>query len=387
MIGRYFDYNSTTPLDPRVCRIITESLDIYGNPSSAHGPGQQARLAIQSARQHAAALLHGDPEELYFTSGGSESNNWVLKGYLSQWVGTPVHVITSVIEHPSIKETLRHWSHDGGGKVTYVPVDAEGFISSQAVIDAIRPETKLISIMLANNEIGAIQPVREIAQIAKSRGIFIHTDAVQAVGKMPIHVRELGVDSLSFSIHKLYGPKGVGGLYVHSAYKLEPLIHGGGQERGMRSGTENVLSLLGAAEACRVAMLDMERTQAKLLWCKRLLVEKLHALAPGLKINGSLDAERTLANTVNLFIPGIRGEALAAYLDHRYGIAVSVGSACSSNHEKKLSYVLQEMGLDEADIRSSLRISMGKFTDEVDIHYLVESIESALTHFHQLMPT
>ncbi|GFZ96575.1 cysteine desulfurase IscS [Paenibacillus marchantiophytorum] len=387
MIGRYFDYNSTTPLDPRVCQVITESMDIYGNPSSTHGSGQKARLAIHSARQHIAALLHGEPEELYITSGGSESNNWLLKGYLSQWAGTPVHVITSVIEHPSVKETLRYWRDAGGGEITYIPVDAEGFISPQAVMDAIRPDTKLISIMLANNETGAIQPVQEIARIAGSRGIFTHTDAVQAVGKMPIHVRELGVDSLSFSIHKLYGPKGIGGLYLQSGYKLDPLLHGGGQEQGLRSGTENVLSLLGAAEACRVAMLDMERSQVKLLWCKRLLVEKLRAIAPGLKINGSLDSDRTLANTVNLCIPGIRGEALAAYLDHRYGIAVSVGSACSSNHQKKLSYVLQEMGLDEADIRSSLRISMGKFTDEMDIHYLLESIESALAHFNQLMPT
>jgi cysteine desulfurase len=387
VIGRYFDYNSTTPIHPLVREVMTEALETFGNPSSVHSIGKDAKVAQHLAHKQIAELLKCEPSELYMTSGGSESNNWLIKGYLSRWAGAPFHVISSVIEHPSIRETLRYWCRFAGGEVTFVPVDESGFISSEMVINAIRPDTKMISIMLANNETGAIQPIQEIALVARSRGIFIHTDAVQAVGKIPIQVQELGVDALSFSIHKLYGPKGIGGLYVNKAYLLEPLIHGGGQEQGLRSGTENVVSLLGAAEACRVAQVEMENLYGRMTAYKQLLVDQLSVFAPNLRINGTLDSACTLANTLNIEIPGIRGEALAAYLDQCFGIAVSVGSACSSNHEKKLSYVLQEMGRDENEIRSSVRISMGVFTNKSDIHYFVQSMERSLAHFFQCMPS
>lgn len=366
---------------------MTKALETFGNPSSVHSVGKKAKVAQYLAREQIAALLKCEPSELYMTSGGSESNNWVIKGYLSRWAGAPFHVISSVIEHPSIRETLQYWCNFAGGEVTFVPVDEGGKISSETVINAIRPNTKLISIMLANNETGTIQPIQEIAAVAKSRGIFIHTDAVQAVGKIPIHVQELGVDALSFSIHKLYGPKGIGGIYVNKAYLLEPLIHGGGQEQGLRSGTENVVSLLGAAEACRVAKVEMEPMYGRMIAFKQLLVDKLNLIVPNLRINGTLDSTYNLANTLNIAIPGVRGEALAAYLDQCFGIAVSVGSACSSNHEKKLSYVLQAMGLDENEIRSSLRISMGLFTEESDIHYFLQSMERSLAHFFQCIPS
>ncbi|MBA2943884.1 cysteine desulfurase [Paenibacillus sp. CGMCC 1.16610] len=387
VISRYFDYNSTTPLHPLVQEVMTKALETYGNPSSIHSVGRNAKVALHSAREQIAALLKCEPSELYMTSGGSESNNWVIKGYLSRWAGTRFHVISSVIEHPSIRETLRYWCRFAGGDVTFVPVDEQGTISPEIVLNAIRPDTKLISIMLANNETGMIQPIREIAAAARSKGIFVHTDAVQAFGKIPTHVEELGVDALSFSIHKLYGPKGVGGLYVNKAHLLEPLIHGGGQEQGLRSGTENVIALLGAAEACRVARTEMEHLYGRMTAYKRLLVNQLSILAPNLRVNGTLDPARTLANTLNIAIPGIRGEALAAYLDQISGIAISVGSACSSNHEKKLSYVLQEMGLDEKEIRSSVRISMGLFTEESDIQYFLQSMERSLAHFLHCMPS
>ncbi|NOV00850.1 cysteine desulfurase family protein [Paenibacillus planticolens] len=387
MIGRYFDYNATTPLHPLVSEVMTQALDTYGNPSSVHNVGMSAKDAVVSARQQIAAFLQCEPDELYFTSGGSESNNWVIKGYLNRWSGSPFHAVSSVIEHPSVRDTLRYWCQSAGGEVTFVPVDEIGCISAQKVIDAIRPDTKLITIMLANNETGVIQPIQEIAAAAKSRGIFFHTDAVQAVGKMPIRLQELGVDALSFSIHKLCGPKGVGGLYVNKAYALEPLIHGGGQEMGLRSGTENVVSLIGAAEACRVAQMDMAFVQAKLFAYKHRIIDQLRLLVPNLKVNGPMGSGCTLANTINIGIPGIRGEALAAYLDQRFGIAVSVGSACSSNQEKKLSYVLQEMGLDEDEIRSSVRISMGAFTNESDVGYFLQCMEHSLVHFYHCMPS
>ncbi|HTG71064.1 MAG TPA: cysteine desulfurase family protein [Candidatus Udaeobacter sp.] len=386
MDGTYFDYNATTPIDPSVSHAMIEHLSLYGNPSSNHQIGRSARTAVQEAREQAAALLNCNASELHFTSGGSESNNWAVKGWLSQWKGTRPHVITTSIEHSSVLEVFQYAAREWGAQVTYLPVNAEGYVCPEAVAEALREETRMISIMLANNELGTIQPIREIARIARSNHIFMHTDAVQAVGKISVDVQELGVHALSFSAHKFYGPKGVGGIYLSSGYQLEPLVHGGGQESGLRSGTENVLSLIGLREACRLARAETAETAQRLAGYKLLLEKRLKKLSSQIRINGSMDPGRTLSNTMNIQIPNIRGEALAAYLDHRFGIAVSVGSACSSNQEKKLSGVLMATGLTEAEIQTSIRISMGKFTRREDLDYFIESIEQALEHFYRLMP-
>ncbi|MCA0757855.1 cysteine desulfurase [Paenibacillus sp. N4] len=386
MDGRYFDYNATTPIDPAVAAAMMEHLSEYGNPSSTHRAGKTAKQSVRQARSHAADLLNCGQSELIFTSGGSESNNWAIKGWLSQWKGRRPHIITSSIEHPSVQEAIRYAMREWEASVTWLPVDGDGFLSAEAVAEALRPETKLISIMLANNELGTLQPIRDIARIARASGVFMHTDAVQAVGKINVDVQELGVDALSFSAHKFYGPKGIGGLYLKEGRALEPLVHGGGQESGLRSGTENVLALVGLGEACRLAREEMEETALRLDEFKRLLAAGLTALSPQIKQNGGRDASRTLAGTMNIQIPHIRGEALAAYLDHRFGIALSVGSACSSNREKKLSGVLKAIGLQDAEIQSSVRISMGKYTKRSDIVGFLEAMEQAMEHFCRLMP-
>jgi len=270
-----------------------------------------------------------------------------------------------------------------GFTVTYLPVDRYGFVSPDEIRRALRPDTQLITIMLANNEIGTIQPIRDIAAMAKSRGVFVHTDAVQAVGKIRVDVNELGVDALSFSAHKFYGPKGVGALYVRTGACLEPLVHGGGQEQGLRSGTENVPGIIGFGKACQLAAARLDESIATCSRLKEMLLFRLRQYLGDWCVNGSVDPHRTLPNTVNIGFTGIRGDALAAQLSEVYGIAVSVGSACGTR-KAALSHVLQALRLPEETIKASIRISWGRHTTEHDVNTLVNALKDVVTRLRCL---
>ncbi|MFD0588619.1 cysteine desulfurase family protein [Paenibacillus sp. GCM10027627] len=385
MAERYFDYNATTPIDRETAKWMIEHLELFGNPSSKHTYGEKAKGAVVSARSSAARALSALPEEIVITSGGSESNNYAIKGWLSQFFGRPGHIVTTCMEHPSVLQVVQHLERRHGFSATYLPVNKEGFVSVEDFRKALRPDTQLATVMFANNELGTIQPIREMAEEAKRRHLFFHSDAVQAVGKVPISLRELGVDALSFSAHKFNGPKGVGGLFIRSGIELEPLIHGGGQEGGARSGTENVVSVVGMGKAFDVLSEKLYEANEKSRRLKGLLIRELSELT-NCSLNGSTDPSRTLANTVNVCFHDVRGEALAAQLSMLYGIAISVGSACSANKETKLSHVLRAIGLSEDQIKSSVRISFGPETTEEDVRFLAEAVKERVASLRLMLP-
>ncbi|GFN33272.1 cysteine desulfurase family protein [Paenibacillus xylaniclasticus] len=378
----YFDYNATSELDEQVRQAMIDSMSVYGNPSSRHSYGAAAKTIVSEARAAVARLMGCEPEAIKFTSGGSESNNWAIKGLLeANGARGEAHIITTEIEHPSVLQVCAYLERTGRSRVTYLPVNHCGAVSIEELQAAIRPDTKLITIMLANNEIGTIQPIREAALLARSRGILMHTDAVQAAGKLPLNVRQLGVDALSMSAHKFGGPKGVGALYVRPGVELEPLIHGGGQEFGLRSGTENVIGLAGFGKAA--AMIDRAKLEAQLKrWSelKRMAVGRLQELVPDCRLNGSAEESEALPNTINFEIGGIRGESLAGYIGVKHGAAVSVGSACSATKQSMLSHVLRAIGRNEEQIRSAIRISLGPAVSEADIERLCCQIAEAALH-------
>lgn len=384
--GTYFDHNATTELAEQVRLAMIDSLHAFGNPSSRHSYGTAAKSIVAESRNSVAELLGCDAEDVRFTSGGSESNNWAIKGMLASHSGTKrAHVITTAVEHPSVLQICEYLERAGLAEVTYLLVDQAGLISLVQLEEAIKPHTKLITIMMANNEIGTIQPIREAAVLARSRGIFIHTDAVQAAGKLPIDVKELGVDALSLSAHKLCGPKGIGALYVRPGIELEPLIHGGGQEFGMRSGTENVIGIAGFGQAAALfRRADIEAQLAKWQSLKQLLVGKLKETVSACRLNGPMELPEALPNTINVEIEGIRGEALAAYIGCKYGIAVSVGSACSATKQASLSHVLRAIGRNDEEIRSAIRISLGVSTNEAGIERLCMAIAEAAAQLRTL---
>jgi cysteine desulfurase len=383
-LNRYFDYNATTPLDPQVLNVIKENLHIFANPSSPHFLGYEAREKVERAREQVAHLIGASPNNIFFTSGGTEANNMVIKGWLHNFLGQPIHIITSAIEHPSVLEVFRYFERRGA-VVTYVSVDSNGYINIDQLKNEIREETRLISVMFANNEIGTIQPIKEIAKIAKENNIFFHTDATQAVGKIPINVIGLEVDALSFSGHKFYGPKGIGVLYLKNPDKIEPLLHGGGQEKGIRSGTENFLAIVGLAKACEIADQEIYEQREHCRHLRQLFIELIREEIPYCSINGSEDQLRTLPNTINVCLSDVRGEAVATMLSEVYGIAVSTGSACSTG-KKNLSHVLKAIGLTEEQIRSSIRISFGKFTTDVDIQDFVQCLKTTVFHLRNILP-
>ncbi|MCK4378873.1 MAG: cysteine desulfurase, partial [Deltaproteobacteria bacterium] len=373
----YLDYNGTTPVDPAVRDEMLPFLgDLYGNPSSTHWAGQAAREAIDSGREQLASLIGGDSEEIVFTGGGSESDNLAIKGTLwscCQQDLTKAHVITSAVEHPAIINCCSFLERLGVD-FTYLDVDRDGMISADQVEAAINDRTVLVSLMLANNETGVIFPIEEISRVTRSRGIRLHTDAVQAVGKIPVEVNKLGVDLLSLSGHKFYAPKGVGALWVRSGVNLEPLIHGGGQEQGRRSGTEAVSNIAAVGKAAS-------------LFGAGILSEEIKRLA---KLRHDLEAELTeklqrvifhgsrverLPNTTNFSLPGIDGESLRMHLDLQ-GIAVSTSSACASRGGKG-SRVLRAMGVSEAEVQSAIRVSLGRWTTAAEIRQFIDILVEA----------
>ncbi len=376
------DNSATSPLDPEVLKEMEPFLkEEFGNASTFYSLGRDARKALEIARENVAALIGASPQEIIFTSGGTESDNIAIKGTAYRWKNKGKHIITSVIEHPAVRETCKYLETQGF-EVTYLPVYEEGLVRVSDVEKAIRDDTIIITIMHANNEIGTIQPIAQIGKIAREKGIYFHTDAVQTVGKIPIDVTELNVDLLSISAHKLNGPKGIGALYVRKGIILEPLIHGGGHERGIRPGTENVPGIVGLGKACSLASSHMEENRIYLTQLRDKLIDGVLEEIEESHLNG--DRTNRLPNNAHFRFTGIEGESLILHLDAK-GIAASTGSACSS---KKLepSHVLMALGLEEVEAHGSLRLTLGKENKVEDIEYTITSIKEAVETLRKLSP-
>jgi cysteine desulfurase len=369
----YLDYNATTPMDPEVIAAMQPYLrERFGNPSSSHGYGLEAKNAIERARAQVAALLFCQPEEIIFTSGGTESNNAAIKGIAWARRDRGNHIITSQVEHSSVIQVCRFLERQGF-QVTYLSVDDWGRVKPDEVEGAIRPETILITIMHANNEVGAIQPLEAIVHMAHDRGVLVHTDAAQTAGKIPTDAGLLGMDLLSIAGHKIYGPKGVGALFVRSGLTLEPLLHGGGQELGQRPGTENVLEIVGVGVACELAKRDMHRNYAHLRDLRNRLCQGLNDAVPDVRIN--CDLNHSVPNTLSVCFRGIDSHTLLAAIHHR--VAASTGSACHSQ-EAKISSVLQAMNVPAEWARGAVRFSVGRFTTRAEIDTALEVLAGAV---------
>ena len=357
----YLDYNATTPIDPEVAEAMSPYIfERFGNPSSSHWYGLQTKEAVEKARDQVANLLNCNPDEVVFTGGGSESNNYAIKGAAFANRGKGNHLITSSIEHPAVIEVCKYLE-EKDFQVTYLPVDQFGQVDPRAVEKAITSSTVLISIMHANNEVGTIQPIAEIATIARDHGIVFHTDAAQSAGKIPTTINHLGVDLLSMAGHKLYGPKGIGALYIRRRIQLEKLVHGAGHEQGRRAGTENVLEIVGLGKACEIAKRDLEKNMDHMQKMRDLLHQELKKEWHEIKLNGH--PERRLPNTLSVSFRNIEANKLLAEIDR---VAVSAGAACHS-HAVKVSSVLQAMKVELEYAMGTVRFSTGKMTTAEEV--------------------
>jgi len=364
----YLDHNATTPIDPEaVWEMRTVMEGVYGNPSSSYRAGVQAKEAFEKARTEAAQVIGCSPEEMVFTSGGSESNNMVLKGVIDFRTPERCHIITSAVEHPAVLNPCLYLM-ELGVEVTILPVDQKGLVDPEDLRKAIRGNTTLISVMLANNETGVIQPIREIGEIAREKGISLHSDAAQAVGKMKVDVQELGVDFLSLAGHKLYAPKGIGALFMRRGKSLTPLIHGGGQENGRRAGTENTVLGAGLGAACRVAKRRLEQDIEMMTLLRDRLEKLLFDGIEGLVLNGHPTSR--LPNTLNISVPGIEGGKI---LEGIPGLMASTGAACH-NQSVKLSHVLAAMSVPPETGMGTLRLTVGRSNDLKQIESAAEMI-------------
>lgn len=371
------DHSATTPVAPEVLAAMLPYFgEKFGNASSLHRSGREAKEALEDSREKVAALLGARAEEIIFTSGGTESDNLALKGIALKNRKLGKHIITTQIEHPAILETCRALEKDGF-EVTYLPVTGEGLVELSTLEASIRPDTILISVMHANNEVGTIQPLEEIGRLAAERDIYLHSDAVQSVGKIPVNVDDLGVDLLSLSAHKLYGPKGVGALYIRKGTKLESIIQGGGHERRLRSGTENISGIVGLARAAELAERDMPREAERLAGLRDRLAELVLGKVKDAWINGTM--KKRLPGNLNFGFKYVEGESLLLFLDSK-GICVSTGSACSS-HKLEPSHVLMSLGLKAEECHGSLRITLGMSNTIDEVEYVAESIVEAVERF------
>jgi len=369
----YADYNATTPLRPEVRTAMIESLDIYGNASSMHQSGRIARKRVEEARDMVERLIGAEPRTVVFTSGGSESNN-ALFGTMRSLASTPSfegrdEFITTAIEHPCVLNAAKHLQGNGF-KVTFLPVDSHGKVKTDALKRALNEKTLFVSVMMANNEIGTVQDIREIASLAKAAGAWVHTDAVQALGKIPVNVDDLGVDYLTLSAHKIYGPKGVGALYARKGAPLFPLIMGGHQEEGLRAGTYNNLGIFGFGVAAGIALAEVERYGVEMAPLRDRLRDGLAKSIPDMKVNGH--PSDVLPNTLNVSFPGAEGEAILLSMDMA-GIEASTGSACASGSLEP-SQVLMATGLGPELSHGSIRFSLGWGIDAGDIDYIIEKL-------------
>jgi cysteine desulfurase len=378
----YLDNNATTPVAPEVFEAMrAHYLEDYGNASSIHWYGQRARAAVETAREHVARLINARPSEIVFTSGGTESDNAAIVGIVEAARSQTKHVITTAIEHPAVLHTAKALEKRGVS-VTFVRVGSDGIVDPSDVERAIRPETVLITIMHANNELGTIQPLEEIGRIARERDIYFHTDAVQSVGKIPVDVEKLGVDLLSLSAHKLHGPKGVGALYVRKGTILRPLLHGGHSERDRRPGTENVPGIVGLGKSAEFALGHLAEEAKRVAELRDRLEEGILRGVPLMTVNG--DRQQRLPTTTNLSFAYIEGEGFVIAMDLR-GVACSTGAACSSGSVEP-SHVLSAIGKTPEQARSSIRFSLGRFTTPEDIETALEIIPAVAERLRSVSP-
>jgi len=380
----YLDNAASTAVHPEVVKEMLPYFDVqYGNPSSIHQFGRKAKNAIQKARKQVAVLIGAEPDEILFTSGGTESNNTILYGIPKSRGPKFVlnHIITSSIEHEAILEPCRDLEKNGV-KVTYLPVDEHGIVNPNDITNLVNPQTVIVSVMFANNEVGTIQPIKEISKICNKYQIPLHTDAVQAVGKVPINVKELGVDALSISSHKINGPKGVGALFIKKGLTIAPEILGGGQENGMRSGTENVASIVGFGKACEIAKERLNDNISHFQTLHSSMLSSVVKEIPHVKLNGH--PEKRIFNNIHLTFLGVNGEDLIIKLDE-HGIAASTGSACSV-HTQKASHVLKAMGFNHEQITGSLRISFGYMNTLNEVNQTVEVLKKVVSELRSVSP-
>ncbi len=364
----YLDYNATTPIDPRVADAMLPFIhEHFGNPSSSHAYGLIPRRAVEKAREQVSALLGAQPHEIIFTSGGTESNNHAIMGAARACRSRGSHIITSTVEHPAVTEVCADLEREGF-RTTYVPVDGDGRVHPEAIERAITPETVLITVMHANNEVGTVNSIREIADLARGHGILMHTDAAQSVGKIPVRVDALNVDLLSVAGHKLYAPKGIGALYMREGVRLEKLIHGAGQERGWRAGTENVILAVGLGEACALIDGNLTGYATHMQRMRDRLESGLQLIFSGLRIHGSGGVR--LPNTSSV---GFRGMRANEILSHLTGVAASAGAACHSDHVS-VSHVLKAMGVPMELAMGTLRFSVGRTTTEEEIDQAIREL-------------
>ena len=378
----YLDNNATTPLAPEAFEAMKPFLlDDFGNASSVHAYGQKARAAVEQARGRLAGLLNARPNEIVFTSGGTEADNAALLGMVENARSESKHVVTTVIEHTAVLHTARALEKRGV-RVTYVRVGPGGVVEPADIERALRPDTVLISVMHVNNELGTIQPLEEIGRIARTHDIYFHTDAVQAVGKVPVDVEKLGVDLLSLSAHKLHGPKGIGALYIRRGTILKPWLHGGHDERDRRPGTENVPGIVGLGMVAELARRQLEAEGVRVAALRDRLEAGILQRVPGVRVNG--DRGRRLPTTANLCFDTVEGEALVIALDLK-GVACSTGAACSSGSVEP-SHVLVAIGRSPEEARSSVRFSLGRFTTDDDIAYTLEVLPAVVERFRSVTP-
>ena len=376
----YLDYAATSPVLPEVLdAMLPFFMSCFGNPSGIHENGRETRKALEQARREVAETLGAESREIVFTSGGSESDNLAIEGTAFALREKGNHIITSQIEHHAVLNTCR-WLEKQGFRVTYLPVDASGLVDPDSVRDAIGNDTVLVSIMTANNEIGTVEPVSEIGEICREKGVLFHTDAVQAIGMMNIHAAEINADLISLSAHKFHGPKGTGALYIRKGTKLESLIHGGAQERGLRAGTENVPGIVGMGKAITVAAKEREENQQRIRELRDQMIRIVLERIPGSQLNGH--PEKRLANNCHFSFAGIESEALLLRLDLA-GISVSGGSACTSGSMEP-SHVLQAIGLKDEMLKSGIRMTMGRETTREEIEKTAEKMSEIIADLRQM---
>jgi cysteine desulfurase len=387
----YLDHNATTAVDPAVLDAMLPFFSAdFGNASSIHTFGQRARAAVETGREQVAALLNARPQEIVFTSGGTESDNHAIFGVAlhsftsltSSTSLTSPHVIATTIEHEAVLNACQALEKQGVA-VTYLPVDCEGLINLDELRRALRPETVLITVMHANNELGTIQPIAEIGRIAAEADVYFHTDAVQSAGKIPVDVKALQLDLLSISGHKFYGPKGIGALFIKSGTRLRQFLYGGHHQRGFRPGTENVAGIVGLGKAAELARLALEKDNELISRLRDTLEQGILARVPDSRVNAA-NATRT-PNTSNILFPGLEGEALVIALDLK-GLSCSTGAACSSGAVEP-SHVLTAIGLPASEARASIRFSLGRHTTESEINAALELVPAAVSHLRKLSPT
>ncbi len=378
----YLDYAATTPVDPEVLEAMLPYLrDEYGNPSSLYAAGQRAKKAIEDAREIIAGYVSASPEEIVFTGCGSEANNWALVGTAQARKRQGGHIVVSAFEHPSVMEAAKFLA-GAGYDVTYVRPGSSGIVEPDQISAALTDETIIVSVMLVNNEVGTVQPVADIARLCTERGIVFHTDAVQAVAKLPVDVAQIGCGLMSLAAHKLYAPKGVGAMYIKKGTKITPFIRGGGQEGKRRAGTHNVAGIVGFGKAIELAVGRRDDDQARIARLSEALLAGLHEKVGDIGVNG--DRTRSLPNILNVLVRGVEGESLLLHLDAK-GVAVSTGSACSSGSLAP-SHVLLAMDIPQEDAHSSLRLTIGRLTTREEIDYLLDVLPPIVFNLRAMSP-